>query len=135
MAGEGSDATERPPSWGRGALASAGAVVATLLLVALMVMVTSSNRAREQAIASERHSYDVMLLTRSVDGSIARAEAALGRYVLDEAQPTGTVYYNEWRLAERQIGQLERMVRTDPGQRDRVKALRGLYQKRSSELA
>ncbi|TFI57479.1 response regulator [Sphingomonas parva] len=136
MAGEGLDTPEIGVSGrGRGALAAAGAVVATLLLIALMVMVTGSNRAREQAIASERHSYDVMLLTRSADGSIARAEAALGRYVLDEAQPTGTVYYNEWVLAERQIGQLERMVRGDADQLERVKALRALYRKRATELA
>ncbi|WP_233222304.1 ATP-binding protein [Allosphingosinicella deserti] len=120
---------------GRGALASAGAVVATLLLVALMFMVTSSNRAREQAILWERHSYDVMLLTRSADGSIARAEAALGRYVLDELQKTGTTYYNEWRLAERQITQLERMVYRDPEQYARVKELRRLYRVRGTELA
>ena len=136
MAGEGLDTLEAASSGrGRGALASAGAVVATLLLVALMIMVTGSNRAREQAIVSERHSYDVMLLTRSADGSIARAEAALGRYVLDEAQPTGTLYYNEWRLAERQIGQLERMVRGDRDQLARVRALRDLYGKRGNELA
>src|ERR1044072_7035838 len=69
---------------GGGGWASGGAVLAALLLVALMLMVTSSNEARDQALASERHSYDVMLLTRTVDGTIARAEAALGRYVLDE---------------------------------------------------
>src|SRR4051812_5230587 len=85
-------------SWGR--LASGGAVVATLLLIALMTMVTLSNRERERALASERHSYDVMLLTRTADATIARAEAALGRYVLDEEQRTGSLYYSEWRLAE-----------------------------------
>ncbi|WP_243455557.1 ATP-binding protein [Sphingosinicella sp. BN140058] len=100
-----------------------------------MYMVTSSNRAREQAILSERHSYDVMLLTRSADGSIARAEAALGRYVLDEQQKTGTTYYNEWRLAERQITQLERMVYRDREQYARVKALRKMYRDRGAELA
>jgi signal transduction histidine kinase/ActR/RegA family two-component response regulator len=120
---------------GRGALASAGAVVATLLLVAIMVMVTSSHRAREQALASERHSYDVMLLTRSVDGSIARAEAALGRYVLDEERETGTVYYNEWQLAGRQISKLRQMVRTDLDQRARVDQLRTLYDERGRELS
>src|SRR4051794_31339304 len=90
---------ERPPGTWRGALASAGALLATLLLVGLMFMVNQSNSARDSALESERHSYDVMLLTRTADGSIARAEAALGRYVIDERQATGTVYYNEWLLA------------------------------------
>src|SRR3954453_22631493 len=87
-------------TWG-GVLASAGAELAALLLVALMLMVTSSNEARDEALASERHSYDVMLLTRTVDGTIARAEAALGRYVLDEDVTTsGSVYGTEWRQAQ-----------------------------------
>jgi signal transduction histidine kinase/ActR/RegA family two-component response regulator len=120
--------------WGRGALASAGAVVATLLLIALMMMVAASNRARDEALASERHSYDVMLLTRTVDGTIARAEAALGRYVLDEDQKTGTVYYGEWRLAERQIGELQRLVRAASEQLARVEELRALYELRGREL-
>jgi signal transduction histidine kinase/ActR/RegA family two-component response regulator len=134
MRGEGSDASAEASGIGRGALASAGAVVATLLLIALMFMVTASNRAREQALASERHSYDVMLLTRTVDGTIARAEAALGRYVLDEEQSTGTIYYNEWRLAERQIGELQRLVRGTPEQLARIEELRKLYEARGREL-
>jgi signal transduction histidine kinase/ActR/RegA family two-component response regulator len=125
---------EPSPVWGRGALAVAGAILATLLLALLMFMVTSSNRAREEALASERHSYDVMLLTRTVDASLARAEAALGRYVLDEEQLTGSLYYSEWRLAERQIGELQRLVRREPGQIARVEEMKALYNQRGDEL-
>jgi signal transduction histidine kinase/ActR/RegA family two-component response regulator len=136
MAGEDMGVPEgRAPDWRRGGLASAGAVLATLLLIALMVMVTRSNGARDEALASERHSYDVMLLTRTVDATIARSEAALGRYVLDEEQQTGSLYYNEWQLAGRQIGELERLVRYDPGQLGRVRAMRTLYEERGRELA
>src|SRR5687768_3872736 len=85
-------------SWRRG-WASAGALLATVLLIALVIMVTLSNRARDDALAWERHTYDVMLLTRSLDATTARAEAALGRYVLDEKIETGSLYYSEWRLA------------------------------------
>ena len=99
---------ERSSGAWRGVLASAGAVLAALLLVALMLMVTSSNEARDRALASERHSYDVMLLTRTVDGTIARAEAALGRYVLDEDVATsGSVYGAEWRQAQQLIAELQ----------------------------
>src|SRR3954468_12779204 len=100
-------------SW-RGVAASAGALLATILLAALLFMVNASNATRDEALASERHSYDVMLLTRTADGSIARAEAALGRYVLDEQQTTGTVYYNEWLAAQQQIDGLQRLVRDNP---------------------
>ena len=136
MAGEETDAPSeaRPLGMWHGALASAGALLATALLIALMVLVAQSNRARDEALASERQSYDVMLLTRTVDGTIARAEAALGRYVLDEEPTTGTVYYNEWRQAERQIGQLERLARANPDQLARARELRRLYELRGQEL-
>jgi signal transduction histidine kinase/ActR/RegA family two-component response regulator len=121
-------------SW-RGVAASAGALLATILLAALLFMVNASNGARDEALASERHSYDVMLLTRTADGSIARAEAALGRYVLDEKQRTGTVYYNEWLAAAQQIDELRRLVRDNPQQLARVDALRRLYDQRGDQLA
>ena len=68
----------------------------------------------------ERRTYEVMLLTRTIDATIARSEAALGRYVLDENDVTGTAYYNEWRSAGWQIGQLQRLVRDDPAQARRA---------------
>jgi len=125
----------RSADWRRGGLASAGAILATILLIALMIMVTASNAARERALASERHSYDVMLLTRTVDGTVARSEAALGRYVLDEDPKTGSLYYEEWQLAGQQIGTLEGLVRQDPDQLARVRELRRLYEQRGRELA
>lgn len=120
--------------WQRG-WASVGALVATILLVGLAVMVTLSNGDRDRALAWERHTYDVMLLARTVDATIARSEAALGRFVLDEEQSTGTVYYNEWRLAGRQIGQLRQLVQKDPPQRAEVERLMQLYRQRGAELA
>ncbi|HEY0446464.1 MAG TPA: ATP-binding protein [Allosphingosinicella sp.] len=136
MADEDIDAAQgRAPGTLRRGLASAGAMLATLLLIALVFMVTLSNRAREDALAWERHTQDVVLLTRTVDATIARSEAALGRFVLDERQPTGTIYYNEWRLARRQIGQLHRLVRGDPEQHARVERLMTLYRRRGDELA
>ena len=53
-------------------------------LVALIVMITWSNRARDAAIGWERRSAEITILTRNIDATIARSEAALGRYVLDE---------------------------------------------------
>jgi signal transduction histidine kinase/ActR/RegA family two-component response regulator len=129
LAGEASSA-----SW-RGVLASAGALIAAALLAALLLMVSASNAARDGALASERHSYDVMLLTRTVDGTIGRAESALSRYVMDEEPETGTVYYNEWVLAGQQIEQLRRLVADTPVQRARVDELGRLYADRGRQLA
>jgi signal transduction histidine kinase/ActR/RegA family two-component response regulator len=120
-------------SW-RGALASAGAVLAAFLVVALMLMVTQSNRARQQALAQERHSYDVMLLTRTVDGTIARAEAALSRYVLDEKPLTGQLYASEWQRAGRQVDELRRLVADNPDQLARAEEIARLYQQRGREF-
>ncbi|HEX8366323.1 MAG TPA: ATP-binding protein [Allosphingosinicella sp.] len=123
-----------PATWRRG-WAGAGALLAAILLVALIVMVTLSNRSREDALDFERHTYDVMLLTRTVDATIARAEAALGRFVMDEEQATGTVYYTEWRRAGRQIDELQRQASRDGDQAARVAELRRLYALRGAELA
>ncbi|MDP8912406.1 MAG: ATP-binding protein, partial [Pseudomonadota bacterium] len=121
-------------SWRRG-WASAGAILATILLIGLIAMVTITNRQRDEALEWERHTYDVMLLTRTADASIARSEAALGRYVLNEDPETGTLYYTEWRAAGRQIEELQRLVRHDPSQRARTEQLRALYRKRGQELS
>ncbi|HXH52084.1 MAG TPA: ATP-binding protein [Sphingomicrobium sp.] len=121
--------------WRRGG-AAAGALIATLVLLAMVVLVAMSNQARDQALQGERRAYDVNLLTRAVDASIARAEAALGRFVLDEDERgSGNIYYSQWRLAGRQLTQLERMVAPDPDQRQRVRELRELFNRRGEEFA
>jgi len=121
--------------WRRGG-AAAGALVATLILLAMVVLVAMSNQTRDRALAGERHAYDVNLLSRAVDASISRAEAGLGRFVLDEeVRTSGNIYYSQWRLAGQQIRQLERLVRSDPAQRKRVQELDRLYQMRGEEFA
>ncbi|WP_310468905.1 ATP-binding protein [Sphingomonas sp.] len=121
--------------WRRGG-AAAGALIATLILLAMVVLVAFSNRARDDALEGERHAYDVTLLVRTVDASISQSEAALGRFVLDEkVETSGNIYYNQWRLAGYQIRQLDRLVARDAEQRTRVGDLRQLYQQRGVELA
>ena len=123
------------PSIWRAAWVSAAALLSTLALIALIVMITMSNRSRDEAIGYERRSYEVVLLTRTIDASVARSEAALGRYVLDEQQQTGTDYYNEWRRAAWQIAQLARLLRDDSAQTGRVAELRQLLDRRNGELS
>jgi signal transduction histidine kinase len=121
--------------WRRGG-AAAGGLVATLVLLAMVFLVALSNGARERALESERRAYNVALVVRGVDSSMSRAEAALGRFVLDEeVRTSGNIYYSQWRLAGHQIRQLERLVRTSPDQRRRVAELEQLYAKRGEELA
>ncbi len=123
-----------PSSW-RAVWISAAALLATLALIGLIFMITWANRARDDAIQWERRSFEVVALTRMIDASVARSEAALGRYVLDEQRQTGTDYYNEWRAAGFQIGQLRRLLRRDAGQERRAARLAELFNQRNNELA
>ncbi len=127
------DASE-PAAW-QGRWASAVALVGAIILIGLLGLVTLTNRNRDAALALERNVYESMHLVRAVDGSIARAEAAMGRYVLDLAPESGTSYYQEWRRAAHQIGQLRDLVRDDPQQVERVDQLRRLFNQRGQELA
>ena len=128
-------ADEARGDW-RGGWAAAIAFIATIVLLGMVVLVALSNGARERALTAERHAYDVALVTRSVSSSASRAEAALGRFVLDEeVKSSGNIYYSQWRLAGSQIDQLKALVRTNPAQLKRVDVLESLYALRSEELA
>ena len=121
--------------WRRGG-AAAIALIATLFLLGMVVLVAFTNSARDEALQAERHAYDVTLLTRTMDASIARAEAAVGRYALDEDPKTsGSRYYAQWRLAGQQLNQLERSVSDDPNQRKRVGELRQLFNERGQQFS
>ncbi|MFL6768591.1 MAG: ATP-binding protein [Sphingomicrobium sp.] len=121
--------------WRRGG-AAAIALIATLVLLGMVVLVAMTNNARDEALATERHAYDVTLLTRTMDASIARAEAAVGRYALDEdARSSGSRYYAQWRLAGQQLSQLERSVSRDPDQRRRAAELRQLFLQRGQQFS
>jgi CHASE3 domain sensor protein len=121
--------------WRRGG-AAAVALFATLVLLGMVVLVAMTNSARDEALQAERHAYDVTLLTRTMDSSIARAEAAVGRYALDEDPKTsGSRYYSQWRLASQQLNQLERSVSKDPAQQRRVEELRSLFNERGKQFS
>jgi len=111
------------------------AVSAALLLLAVVTMVARSNAARDEALDREQRSYGIMLLTQSTDASLARAEAALGRYVIDGDRRTATIYYDEWRRADSQIRQLARLTNGQPDQALLVRRLGEVYRARDKELA
>jgi signal transduction histidine kinase len=129
------DGEELRFDWRRGGAAAAG-LVAALLLIAMVFLVKFANDAREQALSAERHAYDVALMVRNVSSNTSRAEAALGRFVLDEDQRTsGAVYSNDWQLAGYQIEMLRTLVHGNPDQERRVAELQQIYNQRGAELA
>jgi signal transduction histidine kinase/ActR/RegA family two-component response regulator len=132
MRDSGDDATF---DW-RGGWAAGIAFVATVVLLGMIVLVSLSNDAREKALNAERRAYDVALVTRNVSSSASRAEAALGRFVLDEVEEkSGNIYYSQWRLAAHQIDRLRDLVRNNPDQRQRVDELQRIFRKRGDELS
>jgi len=121
--------------WRRGGAAAAG-LVAALILVAMVFMVAFANEARERALSSERHTYDVALVVRNVSANVSKSEAALARFVLDEdVKGSGNIYASDWQLAGYQIDQLSNLMRNNPEQLQRVAELRQLYRKRGEELS
>src|SRR5215212_2505872 len=103
--------------WRRGGAAAAG-LVAALVLVAMVFLVKFANDAREQALAAERHAYEVALVVRNVSANVSRAEAALARFVLDEkVETSGNIYASDWQLAGYQIKQLKALERASRDQR------------------
>ena len=139
MTGDDTDAdggigpTARDTRWRAIALvvmALAGAAV----LVALIVTLTGANRERDRALALQRHSYDVMILARTLSGTIARAEASLGRYVIagDKDEQLGRLYVDQWGAARGQLDRLDHITGDD--QQARVDALRRAFAERGAEL-
>ncbi|MEP6983199.1 MAG: ATP-binding protein [Sphingomicrobium sp.] len=121
--------------WRRGGAAAVG-LFAALVLVVMVFAVKFANDARERALASERHAYDVALVVRNVSSNVSRAEAALARFVLDEdVKTSGNIYASDWQLAGYQIRQLKTLERNSPDQRVRVAQLEQLYARRGNELA
>ncbi len=120
--------------WRRGGAAAAG-LIAMLVLLGLVALVAITNGERDRALTAERHSYDVALVVRNVSSNISRAEAALGRFVLDEQAATGAIYSNDWELAGFQIRQLAKLSRRNPEQLKRVEELQRLYRARGEELS
>jgi len=111
------------------------AVLGAGVLAALIVTVGQANRERDRALGLQSHSFEVMLRARSLAGTMARAEATLGRYVISADMRIGREYSDEWVRAGQQIDRLAALTRDDPEQNARVATLRAAYDARGGELS
>ena len=111
------------------------ALAAMATLVALTLTLGGANRQRDRALDLQAHSYDVMISARTLAGTIARSEAALGRYVISADRSLGQLYDEDWRRAGDQIDRLARITADNDGQRRRIADLRDAYQNRGRELS
>ena len=109
------------------------AIVGAGILIALIVTLTGANRERDRALRLQSHSYDVMILARTLSGTIARAEASLGRYVISGDGQLGQLYVDGWEAAGSQLDRLDAV--TGDAQQPRIDALRRAFDARGAELS
>jgi signal transduction histidine kinase/ActR/RegA family two-component response regulator len=119
----------------RRALAIALALVAAIGLIALTVLVTNSNRQRDEALAAQRHSFEVIILVRTLQSTMAEAELSLGRYVVNLQPEFGRVYVDEWRRAGFAINRLREVTRDNPQQAELTDRLKKFYEERGALLS
>ena len=110
------------------------AVLGVLVVVALGLTLKEADRQRDRALALQKHSYDVMILSANLAGTLARAEASLGRYVISLDDRLGQAYSADWQLASQQISRLKRITHDNPSQQGAIEALRRAFRTRSTEL-
>jgi signal transduction histidine kinase/CheY-like chemotaxis protein len=110
------------------------ALAAVGSLLALVLTLSNADRQRDAALGAQRRSYDVMVLTRTLGGSIARAEASLGRYVISGDRALGQLYADEWKSAGAQLDRLDRITAADAGQQRSIDALRTAFLERGEKL-
>jgi len=111
------------------------AALGALVLVALVVTVGSANRERDHALQLQRHSYEVMILARTLSGTIAQSEASLGRYVISADAGLGQLYFDQWKQAGDQIDRLDQITNDNPSLQRPIDALRVAFKSRGDELA
>ncbi|MDB5696938.1 MAG: kinase [Sphingomonas bacterium] len=112
-------------------LALSGAAV----LFALIVTLSGANRERDRALALQGDSYDLMILARTLSGTIARAEASLGRYVISADEQLGQLYASEWQASESQLQRLAQITGANEEQQRRISRLRTAHRTRGEELS
>jgi signal transduction histidine kinase len=131
----GVDATGATAIGWRRLLAASVAFVAAVALVILIVMVSMSNQRRDDALAAQTHSFEVMILARTLESTITRSEAALGRFVISGDKNVGRYYYEQWLRAGSQIKRLRSVTRDNARQTALIARLQQTYEQRGAELS
>ncbi|WP_294354279.1 ATP-binding protein [uncultured Sphingomonas sp.] len=129
------DARRRLLSAWRTVTLVAMAIAGMAVLTALVITLGEANRQRDRALAAQSHSYDVMNLARALQGTMAKSEASLGRYVISGDQRLGQSYFDDWRRAGENVAQLRRLIADNAGQQQRLAGLQIAFRERGEELA
>ncbi len=132
MRDEANTGSVRGRSWLWLALAASGIAA---LIVALVFWLANANRARDAALDLQSTSSERIILAATFDATMARAEAALGRFVISGDRSLGTLYSDNWNNSGVLLDRLEGAARDDATQRARVAELRTAWKARGAELA
>jgi len=132
--GERAVPSEGGPRWRTWTLV-AMAILGAATVAALVLALGEANRQRDRAAAAQAHSYDVMVVSRTLAGTIARSEAALGRYVISGDRRLGQSYVDDWRLAATQLDRLTKLTGDNRVQRASTGQLRAAFAQRGDELS
>ena len=112
-----------------------GGTIAVVLVLLLVVQVHRSSAARDEALNMERHSYDVMLVTRSADS--ARWRAPRPRLAASPPVPIAAwapAITTTGSMRARRSDSCETLVGRDSEEVALVRRLRDLYTARGNEL-
>jgi signal transduction histidine kinase len=121
------------PRWRRLIAVTLGLAL-TLALGLAFFLANRATQERDDALDNQRRSYEVIAIARSLEGTVARAESLLARYVVSVDAKDGQRYTDEWRFAGTLIENLRRASRDDPEKRRYIDLLRAAYEKRGATL-
>ena len=110
------------------------ATMLTGIVGALVLLLARASDNYDQSLGWQTQSLEVISQTRSLDASIARAEAALGRFAVGLQKEDGRVYEQQWRLARQYLTRLDRSVRDNTAQSKLVDQLTTEMDSRGRQL-
>lgn len=101
---------------------------------ALVMLLARASDNYDQSLGWQTQSLEVISQTRSLDASLARAEAALGRFAVGLQKEDGRVYEQQWGLARQYLARLDRSVRDNAAQSKLVDELTREMDSRGRQL-
>ena len=110
-----------------------GAIL-TCVVGALVLLLSRANDDYDRSLGWQAHSLEIISQTRSLDAALARAEAALGRFAVGLQKEDGRVYQQQWGLSQQYLALLQRNVRDNPEQAERVRKLTAELDARGAQL-
>ncbi len=110
------------------------ATMLTGIVGALVLLLVRANDNYDRSLGWQTQSLEVISQTRSLDATLARAEAALGRFAVGLQKEDGRVFEQQWGLARQYLARLDRTVRDNAVQAKLVDELTQEMDRRGSQL-